>query len=175
MGGLPRREQKGKNRIAVIHLDFSYMQTRQCGDEDVEKWYAQGVNGTECIMGHKVFDQWSNFTISDSLFQQWFWRKKAGVDCYMGDQYMRPEPDREDCLCTDVDYGWYELFSKDGWFRLTILQVTTTTSLKGRNAFLSDLTLFLPEPALGMTLTRPIKCRLDTAFSLEIHVSRKEV
>jgi hypothetical protein len=55
IGGLQRGDTEGRNRFAAIHLDFSYMQTRQCSDDDVEKWYAQGANGTDCIMGQKVF------------------------------------------------------------------------------------------------------------------------
>jgi hypothetical protein len=55
IGGLQRGDTEGNKRFAAIHLDFSYMQTRQCDDDDVEKWYAQGVNGTDCIMGQKVF------------------------------------------------------------------------------------------------------------------------
>ena len=56
VGRLQRIDTEREKQFAAIHLDFSYMQIRQCGDDDVEKWYARGVNGSDCIMGQKVFD-----------------------------------------------------------------------------------------------------------------------
>ncbi|KIM23064.1 hypothetical protein M408DRAFT_78021, partial [Serendipita vermifera MAFF 305830] len=52
IGTLPHNHND--NRIAVVHLDFSQIQTRQCTENDVEKWYAQGRE-TDCVMGEKVF------------------------------------------------------------------------------------------------------------------------
>ena len=57
LGALQRGDSKEKKRYALIHLDFGYLRTRECGENDVEKWYARGVNATDCIMGQKVVDQ----------------------------------------------------------------------------------------------------------------------
>lgn len=54
LGALSRGDRIGDKKYAIIHLDFASMRTRQCGDDDLEKWYARGKNGHECIMGHKV-------------------------------------------------------------------------------------------------------------------------
>ena len=44
----------------------------------------------DCLMGHKQF----------------FWRRKADADCYVGEKYKDPEPVEENCPCTDEDYEW---------------------------------------------------------------------
>lgn len=54
LGLLSRGDQDGDKKYGAIHVDFAEMRSRQCGDDDLEKWYARGVNGHECIMGHKV-------------------------------------------------------------------------------------------------------------------------
>lgn len=88
LGALGRKEQAADKRYAMIHLDFAGMRPRKCKPEDLEKWYARGHSGHECIMGHK----------------QWFWRRKKGADCYIGDKFKDPESHSEHCLCTDADY-----------------------------------------------------------------------
>jgi hypothetical protein len=38
----------------MIFLDFATLQTRQCTDDDFEKWNARSSEGKECLMGRKV-------------------------------------------------------------------------------------------------------------------------
>jgi len=52
---LSRKDQReGDGRYAVIHLDFSGVRGRKCGEADFEKWYARAKPDTECLMGVKV-------------------------------------------------------------------------------------------------------------------------
>ncbi|CAG8680775.1 7423_t:CDS:2, partial [Acaulospora colombiana] len=53
LGALDRKDQTDSGKFVVVHLDFAGMRSRQCGDGDLEKWYARGKSGHECIMGHK--------------------------------------------------------------------------------------------------------------------------
>ncbi|KIM23059.1 hypothetical protein M408DRAFT_28179, partial [Serendipita vermifera MAFF 305830] len=88
IGTVPYGQRHENKQVAVVHLDFTPIQGRQCTYDDVEKWYAHG-HETKCIMGWK----------------QWFWRRKSGVDCYMGTAFHRGGIDLEGCVCTDVDFG----------------------------------------------------------------------
>jgi hypothetical protein len=54
LGAVSRKDQGDNGKYAVIHLDFAPMRSRVCEDDDLEKWYARGKSGSECIMGHKV-------------------------------------------------------------------------------------------------------------------------
>ena len=54
IGQIARKDQKGNGRFAVVFLDFAPTRSRQCSDEDFEKWYARSRDHHECIMGHKV-------------------------------------------------------------------------------------------------------------------------
>ena len=54
LGTSPRGRGGDDGRHALVFLDFAPLQTRQCKDSDFEKWYARGVQGNECLMGHKV-------------------------------------------------------------------------------------------------------------------------
>ncbi|KIM31671.1 hypothetical protein M408DRAFT_317928, partial [Serendipita vermifera MAFF 305830] len=49
-----RGQGQGDKRYVIVHLDFAGMRTRQCEGDDLEKWYAPGANGKECIMVHRV-------------------------------------------------------------------------------------------------------------------------
>ena len=50
-----RKDQReGDGPYVVIHLDFSGMLPRKCGDDDYEIWYARAKPDTECLMGVKV-------------------------------------------------------------------------------------------------------------------------
>lgn len=52
---LSRKDQReGDGRYAVIHLDFSGVRGRKCGEADFEKWYARAKPDTECLMGVKA-------------------------------------------------------------------------------------------------------------------------
>ncbi|OLL21991.1 Vacuolar protein sorting/targeting protein 10 [Neolecta irregularis DAH-3] len=80
----------------VLAIDFDGVVDRKCKlnekhpkDGDFEKWYARVIDGQpKCLMGHK----------------QYFWRKKADSNCYVGEKYKDPVPEEEDCPCTDDDY-----------------------------------------------------------------------
>lgn len=54
IGALSRGDRDDNKNIAAIHIDFASIRTRQCTENDLEKWYARGTNGHECIMGHRV-------------------------------------------------------------------------------------------------------------------------
>ncbi|KIM19770.1 hypothetical protein M408DRAFT_178610, partial [Serendipita vermifera MAFF 305830] len=86
IGTLPHNHND--SRIAVVQLDFSQIQTHQCTEDDVEKWYAQGRE-TDCVMGQK----------------QWSWRRKPERDCYMGTAFNVRGVEFGSCLCTDTDFG----------------------------------------------------------------------
>ncbi|CAZ85060.1 unnamed protein product [Tuber melanosporum] len=80
----------------VFGLDFSEVFERKCKldksseDGDYEKWYARldEEGKPDCLMGHK----------------QYFWRRKPGVNCYVGEDYKDPEPEKEVCECTKHDF-----------------------------------------------------------------------
>ena len=58
VGTLTRKsDKKGSagERNLVVHIDFAEMGVRQCGEGDLEKWYARRIGGDpDCLMGHKV-------------------------------------------------------------------------------------------------------------------------
>ncbi|KAF9457576.1 Oligoxyloglucan reducing end-specific cellobiohydrolase [Collybia nuda] len=82
-----RHQSKDIGRVVIVYLDFSSTRPRKCGEDDFEKWYARPAK-TECLMGHK----------------QWYKRRKADANCYVGDKYRDPVEHEEDCPCTKEDY-----------------------------------------------------------------------
>ena len=89
---LARKDQTGQGRYTVIYLDFAPTRTRQCGDDDFERWYARsGKSDEECLMGHK----------------QWYGRRRPDRDCYVGHKFDDPVEHEENCPCTDADFEWY--------------------------------------------------------------------
>ncbi|KAF8989462.1 vacuolar protein sorting/targeting protein 10 [Cyathus striatus] len=73
--------KKGVDRVVVIHLDFSQTRTRQCGEDDFERWFAR-----------------------PKVRSQWYKRRKPDSDCYVGEKYQDPIEHEENCECTDADY-----------------------------------------------------------------------
>lgn len=58
LGTLTRKStekgSKGERHI-IVHIDFSALEKRKCGDNDMEKWYARTLGGKpDCLMGHRV-------------------------------------------------------------------------------------------------------------------------
>lgn len=90
IGQLPRKDQTSDSRYVTAFLDFAGIRSRQCGDNDFERWYARNGGEHECIMGHK----------------QWYRRRKADADCYVGHKFEDPVEHEENCPCTDEDYEW---------------------------------------------------------------------
>ncbi|KAF8325469.1 Oligoxyloglucan reducing end-specific cellobiohydrolase [Cantharellus anzutake] len=89
LGTLSRQDPNiGQGRHAIVFLDFALMKKRKCSQDDMEKWMARTAKGKECLMGHK----------------QWYWRRKADVDCYVGDKFRDPEEHEENCPCEEEDY-----------------------------------------------------------------------
>ncbi len=88
--GLQAR-QHGNNqhqeRVVSIFLDFATQGKRQCGKADFEKWYAT-TQADKCLMGHK----------------QWYMRRKATADCYVGHKFDDPVGHEDPCECTDHDF-----------------------------------------------------------------------
>ncbi|KIY66769.1 vacuolar protein sorting/targeting protein 10 [Cylindrobasidium torrendii FP15055 ss-10] len=90
-------QKNGIGRYVTIFLDFAKTRTRKCGDNDFETWYARPSN-SECLMGHK----------------QYYKRRKANVDCYVGDKFLDPIVHEENCACTDTDYECDFNYVRDG-------------------------------------------------------------
>lgn len=88
VGQLARKDQIDGNRYVVVFLDFAPTRSRQCGDDDFEKWYARNGGEHECIMGHR----------------QWYRRRRADRDCYVGHKFDDPVEHEENCPCTEADY-----------------------------------------------------------------------
>lgn len=66
---MSRKDQEdGKyGHYIVIFLDFAGIRTKQCTEDDMEKWYARSGD-SECLMGHKVLVFSSSFSSTDFLF-----------------------------------------------------------------------------------------------------------
>lgn len=79
-----------KLKYVTIAIDFSDMHERKCDRDDFEKWPARVDEDGKpsCIMGHKQF----------------FNRRKANADCFVDQEFKDPQPDFENCKCTDADY-----------------------------------------------------------------------
>ncbi|KAJ7132166.1 vacuolar protein sorting/targeting protein 10 [Mycena epipterygia] len=98
LGQVARKDQTNKiGRFVIVHLDFAKTRRKQCTGDDFEKWYARAA-GSECLMGHK----------------QWYKRRKADVDCYVGEKFTDPVEHEESCECTDADYECDYNYVKDG-------------------------------------------------------------
>lgn len=54
IGQLSRRDKTAEGGYVAIFLDFAPTRSKQCGEGDLEKWYARNAKGKECLMGHKV-------------------------------------------------------------------------------------------------------------------------
>ncbi|KDN45461.1 Oligoxyloglucan reducing end-specific cellobiohydrolase [Tilletiaria anomala UBC 951] len=76
-----------QGRVVAVFIDFAAQGLRQCGFSDLEKWYAQTASGS-CLMGHK----------------QWYMRRKADADCYVGNKFQDPVDHEDRCECTGHDY-----------------------------------------------------------------------
>ncbi|KAI0314429.1 Oligoxyloglucan reducing end-specific cellobiohydrolase [Amylostereum chailletii] len=88
LGQLSRQDANAEGRYITAFLDFEPLRTRQCGDDDMERWNARTSRDKECLMGHK----------------QWYMRRKANADCYVGDKFKDPVEHEENCPCDDEDY-----------------------------------------------------------------------
>ncbi|KAH8114005.1 hypothetical protein DFH11DRAFT_1877815 [Phellopilus nigrolimitatus] len=97
-GQLARRDQTGSSRFVVIFLDFASTCSRQCTDNDFEKWYARSGDKHDCSMGNK----------------QWYRRRKPDADCYVGHKFDDPVEHEENCPCTNEDYECDYNFIRNG-------------------------------------------------------------
>ncbi|KAF8489994.1 Oligoxyloglucan reducing end-specific cellobiohydrolase [Russula emetica] len=88
LGQLSRQDSTSEGRYVSLFLDFAPMGRRKCNENDFEKWYARTIKNKECLMGHR----------------QWYRRRKAGADCYVGDKFTDPVEHEESCPCQDEDY-----------------------------------------------------------------------
>lgn len=83
-------------------IDFEDLHERKCEEEDFERWPARlGEDGEpSCLMGHKQF----------------YRRRKAGVDCFVADEFNDPLPQTEPCKCSKQDFecDFNYVRSKDG-------------------------------------------------------------
>ncbi|KAF7317890.1 Sortilin [Mycena kentingensis (nom. inval.)] len=98
LGQVARKDQTGDiGRFVIVHLNFEGTRKNKCGDNDFEKWYVQSAK-SQCLMGHK----------------QWYKRRKADADCYVGEEFHDPVEHEEDCPCTDADYECDYNFVRQG-------------------------------------------------------------
>lgn len=88
LGTLGRRDGNSEGRHAAIQLDFAPLQTRKCGEKDMERWYARSGDGHDCLLGHK----------------QWYKRRKPDATCYVGNKFNEEVGHEESCECRDQDY-----------------------------------------------------------------------
>lgn len=74
----------------VYAIDFSDLHERKCEKDDFEKWPARldEKGEPDCLMGHKQF----------------FNRRKANADCFIGEEFKDPKPIFEPCKCTVEDF-----------------------------------------------------------------------
>lgn len=80
----------GKDRQVAVFIDFAGMK-RKCGDRDFERWDASGKdsnNNQQCMMGHTQF----------------YRRRKANADCFVGEKFHDPVSQEDPCPCTDEDF-----------------------------------------------------------------------
>lgn len=54
IGQLSRKDKTTEGGFISIFLDFAPTRSNQCRESDLEKWYARGAKGKECLMGHQV-------------------------------------------------------------------------------------------------------------------------
>jgi len=82
----------------IFDLDFKdVFEGRKCkldkddnSQSDYEKWYARydSYGSPDCLMGRK----------------QYFWRRKKGADCNVGNLFKEPIVENEICECQDEDF-----------------------------------------------------------------------
>jgi photosystem II stability/assembly factor-like uncharacterized protein len=85
------KKKGGGREYVMIHIDFNDLHEGSCGKNDFEDWPARVNSKGEptCVMGHKQF----------------YRRRKADADCFVGEEFKDPEPRFEACECDEVrDY-----------------------------------------------------------------------
>ncbi|KAG2364310.1 vacuolar protein sorting/targeting protein 10 [Suillus spraguei] len=100
LGQVMRQSQEpDKGHNAVIYLDFAALDRPKCGSSDKEQWYAIANSKTACIMGAK----------------QWYTRRKANANCYVGEKFHDPEVHDDKCPCEEHDFECdYNYVRSDG-------------------------------------------------------------
>lgn len=86
-------------KFVTIFLDFAGLHERECKEADFVKWAARidSKGDPTCVMGSKQF----------------YRRRKADSDCFVDYDFKDPEPQFEECPCTDDDYECDYNFVKD--------------------------------------------------------------
>ncbi|KAL5489710.1 VPS10_1 [Sanghuangporus weigelae] len=76
--------------LLIFSLDFSALSRQACDDDDLERWYAEDGESSECILGHK----------------EWYLQRKIGTNCSTGHNFREHEIKgiEDDCPCTQSDY-----------------------------------------------------------------------
>jgi hypothetical protein len=79
-----------KLQYFTYSIDFNGLHEDKCKEADFEKWPARVDEDGKpsCIMGHTQF----------------FRRRKADADCFVDDEFKDPQPEYENCKCSDADY-----------------------------------------------------------------------
>lgn len=79
-----------KTGYFTYSINFEGLHERKCGDKDFERWAARADEDGKatCLMGHTQF----------------YRRRRADADCFVDEEFKDPQPEFEDCKCTDADY-----------------------------------------------------------------------
>jgi len=174
IGTLNRGDRVGDKKLAVIHLDFAPTRTRQCGEDDLEKWYARGTNGHECIMGHKVILVTSKLCLmTDLVLSNGFGDASSELTATSVTSSKTLSRTR------NTARAWiWTMSGKIPTFQLfhvsALPSVITTMFEKGIIVYLWALSLSLLGFALEMLPIKPIRVRLAIALFQGIHARRKE-
>ncbi|KZM26286.1 hypothetical protein ST47_g2590 [Ascochyta rabiei] len=96
-----KKKDGGGREHVIIHLDFSELHERKCGEKDFEDWSVRKEDDGKpsCVMGHK----------------QLFKRRKWDADCFVSEPFKDPTPRFEPCECDAVrDYECDVNFTPNG-------------------------------------------------------------
>lgn len=59
--------------------------------------------------------------------KQWYTRRKADADCYMGEKFHDPEVHDDKCSCEEHDYEWYVIPCYSDYHNCSCVILATTT------------------------------------------------
>ena len=106
-----------KTEWHVFKIDFDGLHERTCKDKDFERWPARVDEDRKatCIMGRKQFYQ----------------RRRADAECFIDGEFKDPEPEFEECTCTEADFECDFDFVRDGKDRSKCVPVGTLTAPEG--------------------------------------------
>ncbi|KAF2035724.1 vacuolar protein sorting/targeting protein 10 [Setomelanomma holmii] len=97
-----KKKDGGGREHVIIHLDFSELHERKCGNKDFDDKWSVRVDDKDdpsCVMGHK----------------QLFRRRKWDAECFVGEVFKDPVPTFEPCDCDEFrDFECDFNFKREG-------------------------------------------------------------